>query len=200
MTARDDAIARLTEAQREVLRLVMTGHQSKEIALQLGIGVDAVNKRLAAAKSLLGAPTRFAAARWLADHEAAGRTPPPQPVPVPVPAAAAASHSLVGQPLAVGETAPRPDHAGQDAIGNLPHDTDHPNRHSQPAFSLEPGPQHAVGDVRRPYGGTVPAGPARPPGLGQWLDQQLAGVLATPGRVFAAALLIGAAAALARHL
>lgn len=198
MTARDNAIARLTDAQREALRLVLTGHQSKEIAQQLGIGVDAVNKRLAAAKTVLGAPTRFVAARWLADHEAA--TNPPLPAPPP------ASHLLVGQPLAVGETAPRPDHAGQDAIGNLPHDHPQPNADPRPAFAAPaaaPDAESAVGDVRQSYGGTAPVGTApnrRQPGLGQWLDEQVARALATPGRVFAATLLIGAAAALARHL
>lgn len=80
----EDAVEQLTEAQREALRLVMAGYQSKEIARELGIGVDAVNKRLAAAKTLLSAPTRFAAARQLAALEARET-----------------SHSLVGQSLAV---------------------------------------------------------------------------------------------------
>jgi DNA-binding CsgD family transcriptional regulator len=77
----------LTEAQREVLRLVSEGYKSKEIAHRLGIGVDAVNKRIAAAKSTLGAPSRFAAARQLAAFEARSE----------------ASHLLVSQTLAVGE-------------------------------------------------------------------------------------------------
>ncbi len=80
----DDAVRKLTEAQREALRLVMAGYQSKEIARELGIGVDAVNKRLAAAKTVLGAPTRFAAARLLTAFEARE-----------------GSHSLVSHSLAV---------------------------------------------------------------------------------------------------
>lgn len=80
----NDAPARLTEAQRESLRLVMAGYKSKEIAHTLGIGVDAVNKRLAAAKEVLGASSRFAAARQLAAWEAGQ-----------------GSHSVVSQILAV---------------------------------------------------------------------------------------------------
>lgn len=84
VTQNIDTIARLTEAQRECLRLVMAGYKSKEIAHKLGIGVDAVNKRLAGAKTALNAPSRFVAARQLAAWEAG------QP-----------SHSLVSQTLAV---------------------------------------------------------------------------------------------------
>ena len=88
MTENDDAAARLTEAQRECLRLVMAGYKSKEIAFELGIGVDAVNKRLAGAKETLGASSRFAAARQLTAWEAGS-----------------GGHSLVSQTLAV-----EPDH------------------------------------------------------------------------------------------
>ena len=65
----DKDVDRLTEAQKESLRLVMAGFKSKEIAHRLGIGIDAVNKRLAGAKSTLGSPSRFHAARRLAAHE-----------------------------------------------------------------------------------------------------------------------------------
>jgi DNA-binding CsgD family transcriptional regulator len=64
-------VGRLTAAQKECLRLVMAGFKTKEIAYRLGIGVDAVNKRLAGAKTTLGSPSRFHAARVLASHEAA---------------------------------------------------------------------------------------------------------------------------------
>lgn len=114
----DDAVDKLTEAQREALRLVMAGYQSKEIARELGIGVDAVNKRLAAAKTVLGASTRFAAARQLTAFEARK-----------------GSHSLVSHSLAVepdaisgppfapstdegwGDEQPRRDHRVQDTGG-----------------------------------------------------------------------------------
>lgn len=59
----------LTENQRECLRLVLTRHSSKEIAIQLGISESAVNKRLERAVQQLGASSRFAAARILAAAE-----------------------------------------------------------------------------------------------------------------------------------
>ena len=86
MQANEDLIVELTEPQRVALRLVSEGYKSKEIAYKLGVGVDAVNKRIAAAKSTLGAPSRFAAARQLAAFEARSE----------------ASHLLVSQTLAVG--------------------------------------------------------------------------------------------------
>ena len=119
MPGNDYAIEKLTEAQREVLRLVMAGYQSKEIARELGVGVDAVNKRLAAAKTVLGAPTRFAAARQLTAFEARE-----------------GSHSLVSHSLAVegdaiaaalfapstdkgwGDEQPRRDHRVQEMGGD----------------------------------------------------------------------------------
>lgn len=64
-------VGRLTTAQKECLRLVMAGFKTKEIAYRLGIGVDAVNKRLAGAKTTLGSPSGFHAARVLASHETA---------------------------------------------------------------------------------------------------------------------------------
>jgi len=71
-SAYDDAdVGRLTPGQKDCLRLVMGGYKTKEIAHRLGIGIDAVNKRLAAAKTTLGSPSRFHAARRLASHEAA---------------------------------------------------------------------------------------------------------------------------------
>jgi DNA-binding CsgD family transcriptional regulator len=94
MQANEHLIVELTDAQREVLRLVSEGYKSKEIAHRLGIGVDAVNKRIAAAKSTLGAPSRFAAARQLAAFEARSE----------------ASHSLVSQTLAIADEA---------AVGNV---------------------------------------------------------------------------------
>jgi len=63
-------VEQLTDAQRECLRLVGRGFQSKEIARELGISIDGVNKRLAGAMGTLGVSSRFEAARRLADHEA----------------------------------------------------------------------------------------------------------------------------------
>jgi DNA-binding CsgD family transcriptional regulator len=63
------ALDQLTEAQRECLRLVYTRHNSKEIAEIVGVSPSAVDKRIERAVQLLGVPTRFAAARLLADAE-----------------------------------------------------------------------------------------------------------------------------------
>jgi DNA-binding CsgD family transcriptional regulator len=105
VTVNEHTLTRLTEAQRECLRLVMAGYKSKEIAHTLGIGVDAVNKRIAGAKETLGAPSRFAAARQLATFEA--REP---------------DHSLVSQTLAVEPEAPIVDLAPHSAVEDLHHD------------------------------------------------------------------------------
>jgi DNA-binding CsgD family transcriptional regulator len=67
MTA--DPFARVTEAQRECLRLVRTQRNSKEIAQQLGISPFTVDKRLARAIATLGVTSRFEAARLLSEHE-----------------------------------------------------------------------------------------------------------------------------------
>lgn len=64
-------IENLTEAQREVLRLVLTRHSSKEIAQKLGISPFSVDKRIERAIATLGATSRFDAARRLAEHEGA---------------------------------------------------------------------------------------------------------------------------------
>lgn len=64
-----DRFARVTEAQRECLRLVRAQHNSKAIAQRLGISPFTVDKRLARAVATLGVTSRFEAARLLSDHE-----------------------------------------------------------------------------------------------------------------------------------
>lgn len=69
---------RVTEPQRECLRLVLTRRNSKEIAQALGISSHTVDKRLERAIAALGATSRFDAARILAEHEggvSSGRSP-----------------------------------------------------------------------------------------------------------------------------
>ncbi len=105
VTQNDLALSRLTEPQRECLRLVMAGYKSKEIAHALGIGVDAVNKRIAGAKETLGAPSRFAAARQLAAFEGQEL-----------------AHSLVSQTLAVEPEAPVVELAARSAVEDFHHD------------------------------------------------------------------------------
>ena len=64
-----DRIARLTEKQRDCLRMVYMHRSSKEIARELGIGSDAVDQRLKTAMRTLGVESRVEAARILAMHE-----------------------------------------------------------------------------------------------------------------------------------
>ncbi|RZL81729.1 MAG: hypothetical protein EOP66_05655 [Sphingomonas sp.] len=64
-------IDQLTEAQRACLRLVLTHHNSKEIAALVGVSPSAIDKRIERAVQTLGVGTRFEAARLLQHHEAA---------------------------------------------------------------------------------------------------------------------------------
>ena len=72
----DDRIARLTEKQRACLRLVLMHKSSKEIARELGIGVDAVDQRIKTAMKSLGVRSRIEGARMLAGTETSA-----QPIP-----------------------------------------------------------------------------------------------------------------------
>jgi DNA-binding CsgD family transcriptional regulator len=67
---------RLTEKQRECLRLVYDHMSSKEIAKQLGVEPGTVDQYIKAAMRTLGVGERRAAARMLAEHEAAGSAAP----------------------------------------------------------------------------------------------------------------------------
>lgn len=81
-----DAIALLTERQRSYLRLVLQNRSSKEIAAATGSSHRAVDKQLLKANNLLGVPTRFEAARLLADHDAGvEHLPPATDLPSPTP-------------------------------------------------------------------------------------------------------------------
>ena len=73
-------VDRLTEGQRDVLRMVNRHMETKEIARALGIGPDGVNQRIKAAMRTLGVNKRRDAALILAEAE--GRDPyPPQVYP-----------------------------------------------------------------------------------------------------------------------
>jgi DNA-binding CsgD family transcriptional regulator len=65
----EDRFDRLTERQRECLRLVHHGHEVKEIARALRIGPSAVVERLRAARKTLDVDNSRLAARMLAEHE-----------------------------------------------------------------------------------------------------------------------------------
>ena len=68
----DDRFRKLTERQRECLRLILSGHEIKEIARDLGITPNAVTERLRTARLLLGVESSRDAARLLALHEGNG--------------------------------------------------------------------------------------------------------------------------------
>lgn len=62
-------LERLTDPQRDVLRLVWRGYDSKEIGRQLGVSHYAINRRIERAVQILGARHRREAARLLAEHD-----------------------------------------------------------------------------------------------------------------------------------
>ena len=72
-----DRIVRLTDRQRTYLRLVLQNRNSKEIAAATGSSHRAVDKQLLKAKNVLGVPSRFEAARLLADHDVGVEPLPP---------------------------------------------------------------------------------------------------------------------------
>jgi len=67
-----DRFERLTEKQRQCLRLVFMHRSSKEIARELAIGVDAVDQRIKTAMRTLDVESRTDAAVLLAEHEGLG--------------------------------------------------------------------------------------------------------------------------------
>lgn len=66
-----EGIERLTERQREILRLLFRGHDAKSAAAELGISAYTVNDHLSEARKHLGASNSRAAARILAGFEGA---------------------------------------------------------------------------------------------------------------------------------
>jgi DNA-binding CsgD family transcriptional regulator len=65
-------IEKLTERQKECLRLIVRGFETKEAARELGISPTAVVERLRSARRALGVETSREAARLLAAAEAPG--------------------------------------------------------------------------------------------------------------------------------
>ncbi len=72
----DEAPARLSEGQRDCLRLVLQHNSSKEIARALGISPHTVDQRLRQAMRVLDASSRVEAAKRLASLEGADRYQP----------------------------------------------------------------------------------------------------------------------------
>ncbi len=69
-SSHDAAVKRLSDGQKEVLRLVAAHHSSKEIASILDISPHTVDQRVRQSLSLLGVSRRQQAARILAETEA----------------------------------------------------------------------------------------------------------------------------------
>jgi DNA-binding CsgD family transcriptional regulator len=63
------SLAMLTERERQVLRLLLLGHDAKSIARDLAISVHTVNERLRSARHKLNVSSSRGAARLLAAHE-----------------------------------------------------------------------------------------------------------------------------------
>jgi DNA-binding CsgD family transcriptional regulator len=84
-----DRLARLTEKQRQCLRMVYLHMQSKEIAPVLGIEPGSVDQHIKDAMRILGVGSRRSAALILAEHEGLGATQPlvHQPLGIAAPAA-----------------------------------------------------------------------------------------------------------------
>jgi len=73
-----DPTARLSDGQRQCLRMVLRHMSSKEIARALDISPHTVDQRLRLAMTIVGASNRIEAARRLAAAE--GEAPPYQPL------------------------------------------------------------------------------------------------------------------------
>lgn len=72
----EDRVARLSEGQRECLRMVYRLMETKEIARELGISPDGVNQRIKTAMRILGVDRRRDAALILAEAEGTDSYPP----------------------------------------------------------------------------------------------------------------------------
>lgn len=92
----DDRLSKLTEAQRDCLRLVHAHYQIKEIARELKKAPSTVNARLERARRTLGANNSNEAARILAQwEERQGLWIPPTGSSTPIPHAAAPGQDRV---------------------------------------------------------------------------------------------------------
>lgn len=66
-----DGYQALSEREKEVLRLLLAGHDAKSMACQLGLSVHAINERLRGGRQKLGVSSSKAAARILREAETA---------------------------------------------------------------------------------------------------------------------------------
>ncbi len=68
----DTSFPKLSDGQRDCLRLVLVHLNSKEISRELGISPHTVDQRLRGAMRVLGVNSRFEASRKFAEHEGRG--------------------------------------------------------------------------------------------------------------------------------
>ncbi|WP_010188533.1 sigma-70 factor [Sphingomonas sp. PAMC 26605] len=102
-----ERFTRLSERQRDYLRQVFQHRNSQEIAFAANVSARAVDKQLQLAKDIIGANTRFEAARLFAEYEAgvehfypASALPSQRafwPLPLPVPTKARSTNALTWQ-------------------------------------------------------------------------------------------------------
>jgi len=111
----DETVGRLTQRERECLRLVAQLMTSKQIALQLGISKHTVDERIERARRRIGARGRSEAARMLASYEARLIGPPIESGPYPMglvdSPAATPSDATFGEPRYVASVSLEPRNA-----------------------------------------------------------------------------------------
>lgn len=119
-----DRLARLTDQQRQCLRLVYQHLSSKEIAPRLGVEPGTVDQYIKAAMRTLGVSERRAAARMLAEHERAGDQPLVYQSPdiAPDGRSAIIATSTEGRPEALSGGAMREDMAAFELLSPPPRD------------------------------------------------------------------------------
>lgn len=69
----NEKLQKLSEREKETLRLLLDGHDAKSIARQMDLSVYTVNERLRDARRLLGVSSSREAARLLGESERSGR-------------------------------------------------------------------------------------------------------------------------------
>jgi len=136
-----DRIERLTDKQRDCLRLVYRHMETKEIARELGLSPDGVTQRIKTAMKTLGVTRRRDAARILAEAE--GREPYPRQVYTPRDIASAPEPAMMISPTD-GEL----HESGSEGRGMM---------EAQAVFTVMPPPGSKGFQVPLPLGGSRPS-------------------------------------------
>jgi DNA-binding CsgD family transcriptional regulator len=136
-----DPIERLTDKQRECLRLVYRHMETKEIARALGLSPDGVTQRIKTAMKTLGVDRRRDAARILAEAE--GLEPYPSHVHPPRDIASPGEPAMLAPP-----TYGKLHESGSEGRGMM---------EEQAMFALAPPPGPRRLQVPLPFGGSRPS-------------------------------------------